>query len=93
MVLFVWKGSPFRVLWVSAYLFFNGQFFAKFFGNSFKEFSRNLYLFSYFLLYFIGKIGFKIVNNCFNSKICSYLGDLSSFLYLNVVHFFNTIVN
>ncbi len=38
----------------------------------------------------------KIVNNCFNSNIYSYLethGGQSSNLYLNVVHFFNTSVN
>jgi hypothetical protein len=31
----------------------------------------------------------KIVNNCFNTKIYSYLESQSSNLYLNVVHFFN----
>ncbi len=38
----------------------------------------------------------KVVNNCFNTNICSYLetsGDQSSNLYLNVVHFFNTGLN
>jgi hypothetical protein len=35
----------------------------------------------------------KNINNCLNTNICSYLetsGALSSKLYLNVVHFFNT---
>jgi hypothetical protein len=35
----------------------------------------------------------KIVNNCFNTNIYSYLetsGGQSYNLYLNVVHFFNT---
>ncbi len=39
---------------------------------------------------------FKIVNNCLNTNIYSYLktsGGQSSNLYLNVVHFFNTSVN
>jgi hypothetical protein len=43
-----------------------------------------------------GTEGFKIVNNCLNSSIYSYLetsGGQSSNLYLNVVHFFNTSVN
>jgi hypothetical protein len=38
----------------------------------------------------------KIVNNCLNSNIYSYLetsGGQNSTLYLNVVHFFNTSVN
>ncbi len=38
----------------------------------------------------------KSVNNCLNTNIYSYLetyGSQSSILYLNVVHFFNTIVN
>jgi hypothetical protein len=38
----------------------------------------------------------KIVNNCFNTNIYSYLetsGGQSSNLYLNVAHFFNTSVN
>jgi hypothetical protein len=38
----------------------------------------------------------KNVNNCLNTNIYSYLetsGGQSSNLYLNVVHFFNTIVN
>ncbi len=35
----------------------------------------------------------KVVNNCLNTNICSYLetsGGQSSNLYLIVVHFFNT---
>jgi hypothetical protein len=39
---------------------------------------------------------FKIVNNCSNTDIYSYLeasGGQSSNLYLNFVHFFNTSVN
>ncbi len=39
---------------------------------------------------------FKNVNNCLNANIYSYLessGGQSSNLNLNVVHFFNTIVN
>jgi len=38
----------------------------------------------------------KIVNNCWNTNIYSYLetsGGQTSNLYLNVVHFFNTSVN
>jgi hypothetical protein len=38
----------------------------------------------------------KIVNNCLNSNICSYLetsGGQSSNLYLNYDHLFNTSVN
>jgi len=38
----------------------------------------------------------KIVHNCLNTNIYSYLetsGGKSSNLYLNVVHFFNTSVN
>jgi hypothetical protein len=38
----------------------------------------------------------KIVNNCLNSNIYSYLetsGRQSSNLYLNIVHFYNTSVN
>ncbi len=38
----------------------------------------------------------KIVNNCLNTNICSYLetfGGQSCNLYLNVVHFFNTKYN
>ncbi len=38
---------------------------------------------------------FKIVNNCLNTKIYSYLetsGGQSLKLYLNVVHFFNNSV-
>jgi hypothetical protein len=38
----------------------------------------------------------KIVNNCLNTNIYSYLetsGGQSFNLYLNVVHFFNTSVN
>ncbi len=38
----------------------------------------------------------KIVNNCLNTNIYSYLetsgGEISN-LYLNIVHFFNTRVN
>ncbi len=44
----------------------------------------------------IGTTHFKNVNNCLNTNIYSYLetsGGQSSNLYLNVVHFFNTIVN
>ncbi len=40
--------------------------------------------------------GLKIVNNCLNTNIYSYLetyGGQSLNLYLNVVHFFNTSVN
>ncbi len=43
-----------------------------------------------------GKAGKKIVNDCLNINIYSYLetsGGQSSNLYLNVVHFFNTGVN
>jgi hypothetical protein len=43
-----------------------------------------------------GTACFKNVNNCLNTNIYSYLessGGLSSNLYLNVVHFFNTSVN
>jgi hypothetical protein len=39
---------------------------------------------------------FKNVNNCLNANIYSYLetsGGQNSNQYLNVVHFFNTIVN
>jgi hypothetical protein len=42
-----------------------------------------------------GKARFKNVNNCLTTNIYSYLktsGGLSSNLYLNVVHFFNTSV-
>ncbi len=38
----------------------------------------------------------KIVNNCLNTNIYSYLetsGDQSLNLYLNAVHFFNTSVD
>jgi hypothetical protein len=38
----------------------------------------------------------KIVNNNLNTNIYSYLqtsGGQSSYLYLNIVHFFNTSVN
>jgi hypothetical protein len=38
----------------------------------------------------------KIVNNCLNTNIYSYLetsGGQSSNLYLNVVHFFDTSLN
>jgi hypothetical protein len=38
----------------------------------------------------------KSVNECLNTNIYSYLetpGDHSSYLYLNIVHFFNTSVN
>ncbi len=38
----------------------------------------------------------KIINNCLNSNIYSYLetsGGQDLNLYLNVVHFFNTSVN
>jgi len=38
----------------------------------------------------------KIVNNCLNTNIYSYLGTSggkNSNLYLNVVHFFNTSVH
>jgi hypothetical protein len=43
-----------------------------------------------------GKAHFKNVNNYLNTNIYSYLetsGSQSSNPYLNVVHFFNTIVN
>jgi len=39
---------------------------------------------------------FKIVNSCLNTIIYSYLetpGGQSSYVYLSVVHFFNTSVN
>ncbi len=42
------------------------------------------------------KAGKKIVNDCLNTNIYTYLetyGGQSSNLYLNVVHFFNTGVN
>jgi hypothetical protein len=44
----------------------------------------------------IGTTHFKNVNNCLNTNIYSYLetsGGQRSNQYLNVVHFFNTIVN
>jgi len=43
-----------------------------------------------------GTACFKIVNNCLNTNIYSYLetsGGQSYNLYLNVVHFFNTSLN
>jgi hypothetical protein len=43
-----------------------------------------------------GTACFKIVNNCLNTNIYSYLetcGGQSSDLYLNAVHFFNTSFN
>jgi hypothetical protein len=43
-----------------------------------------------------GTACFKNVNNCLNTNIFSYLetsGGQSSYLYLNVFHFFNTSVN
>ncbi len=42
------------------------------------------------------ELALKIVNNCLNANIYSYLetsGGLSSNLCLNVVHFFNTSIN
>ncbi len=42
------------------------------------------------------KHALKIVNNCLNTNIYSYLetaGGQSFNIYLNVVHFFNTSVN
>ncbi len=44
----------------------------------------------------IKQCALKIVNNCLNTNIYSNLeasGGKSFFLYLNVVHFFNTRVN
>ncbi len=42
------------------------------------------------------QLAFKYKNNCLNTNIYSYLETScgqSSYLYLNVVHFFNTSVN
>ncbi len=42
------------------------------------------------------QLGLKNVNNCLNSNIYSYLetsGGQIYYLYLHVVHFFNTSVN
>jgi hypothetical protein len=44
----------------------------------------------------MGQCTLKNVKNCLNTKIYSYLetsGGQSPYLYLNVVHFFNTRVN
>ncbi len=43
-----------------------------------------------------GTASLKIVNKCLNTNIYSYLeanGGQTSYLYLNLAHFFNTSVN
>ncbi len=96
MVLFVWKGSPFKVLWVSAYLFLMANFLFSFSGTRLKSFLGSFIHLVTLCCILLEQQAIKIVSNGLNASIYSYLetsGVQSSFLYLNVVHFFNTSVN
>jgi hypothetical protein len=56
----------------------------------------NIVIFATVIITAMKQCTLKIVSNCLNANIYSFLetsGGQSSYLYFNVVHFFNTSVN